>query len=294
MAIALKLRRSTSTDKRPRLDELRAAIRAAERAVEARRARNARQRSRSLSACSRSCLSSSRPPTQQRASPVRAGPGASARRHGGAVVVPIVTKVGGKILIVTARPDATSPVAHRARPAGADHRPARCADARRGARTAQGRLARRLQHQLSEGEPSWTGAGRNGSPPSTISGPSCGDCSAPARCGPEEAGVKPGARLVWLPTGALGILPLGLAQDPVTKRRLADNYEIVYAPSLEALAAAQKQIAKTAAATLAAIINPTGDLPGTEKEGGSWLRTSPATRARLERRRPRPMPCLLH
>jgi CHAT domain-containing protein len=81
----------------------------------------------------------------------------------------------------------------------------------------------------------------------------------------KQRGVKPDARLVWLPSGWLGILPLGLAQDPATKRRFADDYEIVYAPSLEALA--QDQAAKGATPTLAAIVNPTGDLPGTEKEG---------------------------
>jgi CHAT domain-containing protein len=83
----------------------------------------------------------------------------------------------------------------------------------------------------------------------------------------KERGVKRGARLVWLPAGLLGVLPLGLAQDPVSKRRLVDSYEIVYTPSLEALAASQKQLAKTVPATLAAIVNPTGDLPATAQEG---------------------------
>ena len=83
----------------------------------------------------------------------------------------------------------------------------------------------------------------------------------------KERGVKRGTRLVWLPSGWLGILPLGLAQDPASKRRLADDYQIVYAPSLDALAAGQKLVATPKRATLAAIVNPTGDLPGTEKEG---------------------------
>jgi CHAT domain-containing protein len=48
---------------------------------------------------------------------------------------------------------------------------------------------------------------------------------------------------------------------------LADDYVISYAPSTEALAAAHRAVAKAAPATLAVIINPTGDLPGTEKEG---------------------------
>jgi CHAT domain-containing protein len=100
----------------------------------------------------------------------------------------------------------------------------------------------------------------------------------------QERGVATGSRLIWLPAGALGILPLGLAQDPVTQRRLADDYEIPYAPSLEALAAAQQRLATTAPRTLAAIINPTGDLAGTEKEGGIVASHFPSkSRALLER-----------
>jgi CHAT domain-containing protein/tetratricopeptide (TPR) repeat protein len=83
----------------------------------------------------------------------------------------------------------------------------------------------------------------------------------------KQRGVAPGARLVWLPSGWLGTLPLGLAQNPVNKRRLVDDYEIVYAQNLEALAASEDAIAATGAPTLTAIVNPTGDLPGTEKEG---------------------------
>ena len=83
----------------------------------------------------------------------------------------------------------------------------------------------------------------------------------------KDRGVKPGARIIWMPSGALGILPLGIAQDPVSKRYLADDYEIIYAPSLEVLMAAHDHAAKATPATLAAVINPTGDLAGTEKEG---------------------------
>jgi len=83
----------------------------------------------------------------------------------------------------------------------------------------------------------------------------------------KERGAAAPARLVWLPAGALGILPLGLAEDPATKLRLGGAYEIVHAPSLDALAAAQEQIANAAPPTLAAVINPTCDLPATEKEG---------------------------
>jgi CHAT domain-containing protein len=100
----------------------------------------------------------------------------------------------------------------------------------------------------------------------------------------KQRGLEPGARLVWLPTGWLGTLPVGLAQDPASKRRLADDYEIVYAPSLEALASAEAFIAKAPPPTLAAIINPTGDLPGAEKEGAIVTsHFTPAARTLLER-----------
>jgi len=83
----------------------------------------------------------------------------------------------------------------------------------------------------------------------------------------QARGVKPGARVVWLPPGWLGILPLGLTQEPASGRRFADSYEIVYAPSLAALAATSDKDAKARHAALAAAVNPTGDLAGTEREG---------------------------
>jgi hypothetical protein len=88
----------------------------------------------------------------------------------------------------------------------------------------------------------------------------------------QERGVKSGARLVWMPAGALGLLPLGLAQDPATGRRFGDSYEIVTAPSLEALAAASRRIAEVVEPSLAETVNPAGDiralnLPFAEIEG---------------------------
>jgi hypothetical protein len=112
-----------------------------------------------------------------------------------------------------------------------------------------------------------------------------------------QAGVRAGARVVWLPTGALGILPLGLAQDPASKRRLADRWEIVYAPSLEALTEARERIAETRPATLGAVVNPTRDiprwgLPAAEQEGG-LVASYFAARSRtvLAGPRPGPTPC---
>ena len=83
----------------------------------------------------------------------------------------------------------------------------------------------------------------------------------------KERGVQPGQRLLWLPSGWLGVWPLGLSQNPDTKRRLAEDYEIVYAPSLAIFASSLRDAARPAPATLAAIVNPTGDLAGAESEG---------------------------
>ena len=98
-------------------------------------------------------------------------------------------------------------------------------------------------------------------------------------------GIPSGARVIWLPTGALGIFPLAAAQNPTTKRRLSDEYEIVYAPSLTALTGAQARVAKVTRASLAAVINPTGDLRSAELEGVAVAaRFSPGERTVLTRK----------
>ena len=85
-------------------------------------------------------------------------------------------------------------------------------------------------------------------------------------------GTKPGARIVLLPAGLIGLLPLGLAQDPASGQRLGDIYEIIIAPSLDALDSASRALASPPDLSLAAAINPTGEirrlaLPFTEVEG---------------------------
>lgn len=82
-----------------------------------------------------------------------------------------------------------------------------------------------------------------------------------------ERGIKPGARLLWMPPGALGLLPVGLAKDGPAGRPLSDLYEMVSVPSLEALAGAARQASAAPRKSLAAVVNPTGDLPFTETEG---------------------------
>jgi CHAT domain-containing protein len=88
----------------------------------------------------------------------------------------------------------------------------------------------------------------------------------------KQAGVKDGARLIVLPSGALGLLPLELAGDPEGGRSFADAYNVTAIPSLEAYLAAARTAAKAGAPSLAEAINPTGDiprlnLPYTEVEG---------------------------
>jgi hypothetical protein len=80
-------------------------------------------------------------------------------------------------------------------------------------------------------------------------------------------GVERGTCLVWMPDGLIGIFPLGLAQKAKGGRRLGDDYEIVQAATLDLLAASQARALMPAEAPrLAAIVNPTGDLPGADLE----------------------------
>ena len=97
-------------------------------------------------------------------------------------------------------------------------------------------------------------------------------------------GIKPGARLLWMPPGALGLLPMGLAKDGAAGHPLGEIYEMINVPSLEALASAGRQVATTARKSLAAVINPTGDLPFTETEGALVAGHFPASdRASLDK-----------
>ncbi len=82
-----------------------------------------------------------------------------------------------------------------------------------------------------------------------------------------EAGVNAGSPVTILPLGPLGLVPIGLAQNPDTGRRLMDGYPIAYAPSVTALVSAKERVGRTPAApSLTAIVNPTGDLPFTPVE----------------------------
>ena len=81
----------------------------------------------------------------------------------------------------------------------------------------------------------------------------------------KDLGAAPDARLVFLPSGGLGLLPLGLAKEPVSGQRLVDRHEIIYAPSLDAIdeGGNDKRLEESEsvlAPSLAAIINPRKDL----------------------------------
>ena len=80
--------------------------------------------------------------------------------------------------------------------------------------------------------------------------------------------VKKNAPLVILPTGALGLLPLGLIKKTTTGLTLDEQYDLSFAPSLEALSKSRIRVSANAANpdSLLAIVNPTGDLSGTEEE----------------------------
>jgi CHAT domain-containing protein len=83
-------------------------------------------------------------------------------------------------------------------------------------------------------------------------------------------GAEPGTELIIVPQGALGVLPIGLAQDPKSGRRLIDDYVVTYAPSLAAIATISERLQMLRAdeaATLAAVINPTSDLRFSAIEG---------------------------
>ena len=87
-----------------------------------------------------------------------------------------------------------------------------------------------------------------------------------------QRGVAYGARIVWMPSTLFISLPLGLAQEPGTGRRLGDSYEIITVPNLETLAASTKLAGEPVPRSLGAIVNPTGDnprlnLPFTDIEG---------------------------
>jgi CHAT domain-containing protein/tetratricopeptide (TPR) repeat protein len=266
LAVALKLQTiDLPADQRRRLDELRLAIRAGQEAADAAQGSERAAAIDRLIGLRRELFAIVDRGGKGGAAPMSAL--AEARQvaaAGGIVVIPVVTDFGGKLLIVSAAKSGPD-VAVVDVPA-----------------LNTGSLAELLVGPEGAPNTGWIGAYFV----NYMSGPDADRrwpewIAAIDGIGPQlwhlfggkleaalkERGVKRGARLVWVPSGWLGILPLGLAQDPASKRRFAEEFQITYAPSLEALAAGRSLIANPKHATLAVVVNPTGDLPGTEKEG---------------------------
>ncbi len=84
----------------------------------------------------------------------------------------------------------------------------------------------------------------------------------------QVAGVPHGGSVVWVPQGALGQVPIGLVKHPTTGELLLDRYTLVLAPNLAVLETSRRRAeASPAPASLAAVVNPTGDLAFTVPEG---------------------------
>lgn len=182
----------------------------------------------------------------------------------GALAVPIVAEAGGKLILVTregrsARLRAIDlPQLSRAR-----------LDDVLGARDRGGWLGAYSINYLGPGEyarrqSEWLGAiERVGSDLGELLG-------QPLVKALTADGLPPGRStpIAVLPVGALGLLPIGLAQHPLTGRYLLEDYTVAFAPSLAALASATaRAAAKPAAPSVAVIVNPTGDLPFAALEG---------------------------
>jgi CHAT domain-containing protein len=262
LAVALRLQTLELSDaNRKRLDELRAAIREEQHEAEA-----AQGADRAAAIDKLVLLRSALLDLTKNVSAATGNPKSVLEQvrpfviGGGAIVAPIVTKMGSKILTVTASrpgpsvldlPELTSERLNELIRG----------EGKNGGWLGAYRINYLPQEDLKRRWPEWQTAITN-------LGPELWRLFG-ARLGAalNEQGVGSGERLFWLPTGALGILPLGLVQNPSNRRYLSDDHEIVYIPSLEALTWSQRQIARTSPTTLAVIVNPTGDLPGTEKEG---------------------------
>lgn len=76
----------------------------------------------------------------------------------------------------------------------------------------------------------------------------------------EAAGVPRGGRVLWMPSGELALVPIGMARDPATGDTLLDRYEIVTIPSLEVMAVARQRVASLRGAPrgpFTGVFNPT-------------------------------------
>ena len=260
--LAIALRQNTARDAldpgdRDRLDQLRSEARVAERALDAASAgeRQAKldlliELRRELAALvdkGQAARAAAEPSLDERLA-VLTGAGA-------ALVAPVFTEVGALLLVAWAGAAGPQSEAVDLIDVAADALNAEL-------RGEEGWLAAyvtnyALSPARAEGWPRWLGAiERIGERLWTLVG-------GPLIKALDARGVTPGSRLLLLPQGALGLLPLALARNPQTGERLFERYELSFAPSLSALDADRRE---GHSPSLAAIVNPTGDLPFTPIE----------------------------
>ena len=266
LAAALKLQTlDVSPEQRQRVDDLRAAIRVGQQAVETAQGIERAAALEKVIALRRELLGLVKGSRGQAASRSALAKARDVVAAGGAIAVPVITELGARIVVLAKAADGKDLTVVNL----PDDTGEKLYELLKGPRTdpkLSGWFATYVINHL-------TGAEREEHWPRWLAaiddlGPQLWQLfGGKLHAALKARGIAAGARLVLLPPGELGVLPLGLAQDPASKRRLTDTYEIAYAPSLEALAAAHDYVAKSAPPTLAVIINPTGDLPGTEKEG---------------------------
>lgn len=86
--------------------------------------------------------------------------------------------------------------------------------------------------------------------------------------GLSEDGIGEGASVLWVPHSGLGLLPLGLANADAAGGSVIDRYILTVAPSIAAAEVARLRLSRSiGVASLAAVVNPTGDLHFSEPEG---------------------------
>jgi CHAT domain-containing protein/tetratricopeptide (TPR) repeat protein len=266
MSVALKLQMlELPAIERQRLDDLRSVIRLAQQIADAAQGTDRASAIDKLIALRQELLSLVKSGSRDNVSPETAMAMASRIADAGNVVVmPVVTKFGGKLLIVAKSAGGTDLTASDL-PELTTNNLARLLIGPDDGPPAGWLGAYFINYMDGPDQkkrwPEWLGAIDN-------LGPELWRLvGARLSAALKGRGVHSGARIIWLPSGWLGTVPLGLALDPISKRRLTDDHEIVYAPSLEALAPTLNNSATSGPASLAVIINPTGDLPGTESEG---------------------------
>ena len=266
LAVAMRLQSlDLPAADRQRLDDLRAAVRAEQQKSDAAQASDRAEALEKISHLRRELLHLMRTADIRDRRTVAIGEARRIAEDGGAVVMPIVTAHGGKLILVT-KPTGGSDTGITAIDVP-QLTPERLSELLVGpvGTPASGWIASYFVNYLDGEEqkkrwPEWLAAiDRVGPAMSRLFG-------ARLDTGLRDRGIKRGSHVVWLPSGWLGVLPLGLVPN-TSGQRMAYDYEISVAPSLETLAAARRQAEASGPATLAAIVNPTGDLPGADKEG---------------------------